>query len=123
MVLASVIASSLFDLMWEVINRPLQLPALLADSLPGQSTFFLHYLLNQFALATLLDLMQLPGLALYALLAATSCCCGSRGCVARLLKKGLDFWQEGDYLHFYVYARLVLVRTSPPHATARPKLR
>jgi len=108
-VLASVIASSLFDLMWEVINRPLQLPALLADNLPGQSTFFLHYLVNQFALAALLDLLQLPGLALHLGIKALGCCCCARGPVGKLLRTLLDFWQEGDYLHFYVYARLVLV--------------
>ena len=116
-VLASVIASSLFDLMWEVINRPLQLPALLADNLPGQSTFFLHYLVNQFGLAALLDLLQLPGLMLQAAIYTVQCCAPRRaesapdrpGLVRRLLRRGLDFWQEGDYLHFYVYARLVLV--------------
>lgn len=102
-VLASVIASSLFDLMWEVINRPLQLPALLADNLPGQSTFFLHYLVNQFALAALIDLLQLPAVALHVCERLFGCCCG------RLLRRGLAFWQEGDYLHFYIYARLVLV--------------
>ena len=102
-VLASVIASSLFDLMWEVINRPLQLPALLADNLPGQSTFFLHYLVNQFALAALIDLLQLPAIGLHVCERVFGCCCG------RLLRKGLAFWHEGDYLHFYIYARLVLV--------------
>jgi hypothetical protein len=122
-----------------VLNRPLQLPALLADNLPGQSTFFLHYLVNQFALAALIDLLQLPGLTLYLAERALSCCSGGGGpggtpkrggkggggggggggcaqlCTApfrwlrALLRRGLTFWQEGDYLHFYVYARLVLV--------------
>ena len=68
---------------------------LLADKLPGESTFFLHYLCNQFVVAAVFDLLLAPALALEACQALCGRCCAASTRWAALL-------QSGDELHLFV---------------------
>ena len=78
---------------------------LLADKLPGESTFFLHYLCNQFVVAAVFDLLLAPALALEACQALCGRCCAAAPARWAALLQG------GDQLHLFVYARAVLVAT------------
>ena len=65
--LASNIASSLYDSLQTLLENPLSLPITLAQNLPGQATFFMHYLLSGILYVSLFDSLQLfPLLALLA---------------------------------------------------------
>lgn len=56
--LASNIASSLYFSMLELIVEPLRLPVMLAQNLPGQATFFMHYVLNSLLYSMMLEATQ-----------------------------------------------------------------
>ena len=104
--LASLVASSLFDLLWEIVEKPLQLPVLLAGKLPHQSTFFVNFIVLQIAFALPLDLLQLGPLCLEAL--QFGCCC-CFGCARRGGERWAEWLMKTDYRLLYIYARVVLV--------------
>jgi len=96
--LASIIASSLFDTLDQILREPTKLPQLLAKQLPSQSVFFLNYINTSATLMVLLDMCR--GLQLFYLACGT--CCGA--CCFKLATDN-----NGDYKLGYVYARVVLL--------------
>jgi len=58
-ILVSSITSSAFDTLGVALENPIDVPYLLAGTLPSQSSFFMHYLLNQILFAYLLEGAQL----------------------------------------------------------------
>jgi len=63
--LASNIASSLFDSLQTLLNDPLSLPRMFAQNLPGQSTFFMHYSLSGILYVNIFDTLQLNELIVF----------------------------------------------------------
>jgi len=56
--LASNIASSLFSSVQTLVSDPFQLPFLLAQNLPTQSTFFMHYILSGMLYVAAFDVLR-----------------------------------------------------------------
>jgi len=104
-VLASLIASSLFDTLKQILDEPLQLPQLLASALPAQSEFFLNYLNTVTVLLLLFDLLRF--MSLCALWFEKICCCVF-GC-SNFWSNFLDNQNYGDYRLESPYARAVLM--------------
>jgi len=77
-ILVSSITSSLFDSLEAFVRKPTDLPFLLAGTLPGQSNFFMHYLLNQILFVYLFDGTQCFALLEFACCVWRGTCCLGR---------------------------------------------
>jgi len=63
--LISTIASTLWDSLENILENPTEIPSLLAGALPGQSTFYMHYILNGILVGAALEAIQLNPLWMF----------------------------------------------------------